>query len=240
MFPAVDWTPSAKQAFLRGFQQQGERTWNYRFVLITPNDYSELDFADNKGGWMIRPNVICLFRLHIVQPGTTVLASKTISGNLNPHLPINVVRLPSEVTTVRRLTRPDKDWDTRFQKPVGVVKGPSWRSNSGNYDDMDLLKPAHNTIGHEIGHALGEGHIKCLGSNPLPICATDPNAPATYGTVAGANDADNLMGGGNQLTTINAQPWTDRILEHTGIYFNPTTAAVSTPPRRLRALAGAP
>jgi hypothetical protein len=60
------------------------------------------------------------------------------------------------------------------------------------------------------------------GANPLPICSVDGNADATYGTVAGANDADNVMGGGHLLTTLNAQPWIDRIKGHTQHSFRVT------------------
>jgi hypothetical protein len=49
----------------RRLQQIGQEFWNHRFVLITPEDYAGLDVTLGGGkGPVIRPNVLCLFRLH--------------------------------------------------------------------------------------------------------------------------------------------------------------------------------
>ena len=232
LFPLLNWTPDTRKTFADTFKKMAESTWNYKFMLMTPRDYTDLDFTDYKGGWMVRPNVICGFRVHLVGSGTTVPPSKTISGNLDPHQTINVVRLDRSTTNVHRY-RKDKTDNGWFTKKVGPMTGSSWRSNANSYDDLDLSTPGHNTIGHEIGHVLGEGHIKCLGNNPLPICAKDANDDSTYGFVdSDSNDAGNVMGRGTAVTLANADPWTWRMMRHTLINF-PVTQAVHTPPRRL-------
>jgi hypothetical protein len=78
LFPIRDWDFKSQADFNRRFLQ-GEKFWNYKFLLQTPIDYDGLDFTSWSGpGWICRPNVICLFRLK--------------SGGSPTHLPITVVR----------------------------------------------------------------------------------------------------------------------------------------------------
>jgi len=78
-FPIVPWDTASKAKFAKDFQG-GENIWNYRFVLITPQDYDGLDYESSNLDWKVRPNVLCLFRL--------VPAVRAV-----PHLSIDVVRL---------------------------------------------------------------------------------------------------------------------------------------------------
>lgn len=78
MVPIKDWDLESRSKFVKRFAQ-AESFWNYKFLLITPDDYDAFDFTSWAGpGWICRPNVICLFRLK--------------SGGSPNHLPINVVR----------------------------------------------------------------------------------------------------------------------------------------------------
>jgi hypothetical protein len=78
MCPIKDWDLASRSDFVKRFAK-AESFWNYRFLLITPQDYDAFDFTSWAGpGWICRPNVICLFRLK--------------SGGSPNHLPINVVR----------------------------------------------------------------------------------------------------------------------------------------------------
>lgn len=73
-----DWDVESRSAFVKRFAK-GEDFWNYKFLLITPQDYDAFDYTNWGGpGWICRPNVICLFRLK--------------SGGSPNHLAINVVR----------------------------------------------------------------------------------------------------------------------------------------------------
>jgi hypothetical protein len=226
LFPIQSWTAESKKQFADRFQSIGESTWNYRFLLLTPQDYSAFDFSDPTGVWLVRPNVICLFRTRVVDSGLPVDASKTISGSLIPHQTINVVRLQTTTTTVHRTRIPAGDtrgWTLNFRS----MDNHTFRSDSADLDHLDL---GGQTLPHEVGHMLGQGHIKCLGSNPIPICSTNPNAPATYGTTSAPDDGGNVMGGGNAVTVLNAQPWKRRIAQHTyHLGFTPTMTTGTLP-----------
>ncbi|MEW6130296.1 MAG: hypothetical protein AB1757_24890 [Acidobacteriota bacterium] len=78
LFPIKDWDFKSQIEFNRRFRQ-GEKFWNYKFLLITPKDYNAFDYTSWAGpGWICRPNIICLFRLG--------------SGLSPTHLPLTVVR----------------------------------------------------------------------------------------------------------------------------------------------------
>lgn len=81
-FPIVPWDAMSKAKFAKVFQT-GENIWNYRFVLITPQNYDGLDYESSNLDWKVRPNVLCLFRL--------VPAVRAV-----PHLSIDVVRLEKQ------------------------------------------------------------------------------------------------------------------------------------------------
>ena len=233
MFPILDWNADSRNRFIRSFQEVSESFWNYRFLLLTPKNYTEFDFSDRSGIWMVRPNVICLFRLRLVGNQGTTAPTQTISGNVTPHRTINVFRLKSANGVIHRTTIPKTDTNKSFTKKIDDLGPFTFRSDEFNYDNFDRLSPGGHVFGHEIGHALGESHIKCMGTNPLDICRSDINADETYGIVDRANDAQNVMGRGVKFTTINAQPWLRRIARHTyNLSFSPTMT-VGTPPRSL-------
>lgn len=76
--PIRDWDWPSRGDFTRRFAD-GEKFWNYKFLLITPQNYDAFDFTNLGGvGLRCRPNVICLFRLK--------------SGGSPNHLRINAVR----------------------------------------------------------------------------------------------------------------------------------------------------
>lgn len=81
---------------------------------------------------------------------------------------------------------------------------------------MDHLAPWRNTLGHEIGHALGMLHIKTLLGDTQ--CIADEHRGIYPERCYGETEAEiaNIMGGGNTLSAVNAQPWLERIAAHTG------------------------
>jgi hypothetical protein len=81
-FSIRDWDFNSQIEFNRRFRRC-EEFWNYKFLLITPLDYAELDYTSMAGpGWVCRPNVICLFRLY---PGgsPTHLSIKAVRPELS-------------------------------------------------------------------------------------------------------------------------------------------------------------
>jgi hypothetical protein len=197
LFPILPWDPSSIMRFRNDFQR-GENIWNYRFVLITPQDYGALDYQSFAGtGWIVRPNVLCLFRL--------------TPDNSKPHLRVDVVRLDPAV-------------DAR-----------GFRSDSTLLDNLDLYRP---TFGHELGHALGLGHIKELLGDQQ--CIADAKRNIYPNRCYGETEAEkaNIMGSGTAFTLLNAKPWLDRIASQTadanGLNTRWTaTLDTKTPPRKI-------
>jgi hypothetical protein len=76
-------------------------------------------------GWPLRPNVLCLFRLDLVNHGY--------------HKVINLVRLDKSATRVKNID-PQKN-NTEAAKDVGSFDAGTWRSDDADYDDSDLFTP---------------------------------------------------------------------------------------------------
>jgi hypothetical protein len=81
LFPIIPWDALSMSRFRNDFQR-GEKIWNFRFLLITPQDYTGLDYQ-SVDRWLVRPNVLCLFRL--------------VPDHAKPHLRIDVVRLDPSI-----------------------------------------------------------------------------------------------------------------------------------------------
>lgn len=223
LFPALDWSPAFKDRFSKGFQAHAEKVWNWQFVLVTPMNYTDLDYMSFQGkGWRVRPNVLCLFRCNMVTTG----ANKTI----------NVYNLDLRTTSVKKKTGETQSinsWNSR-----------TWRSDDVDYDDRDLFAPVvideqnkivGDTVGHEIGHALGQAHILGLKGNPK--CAlSGEDSPKRYCYGHGSADkfdAWNIMGGGNRVYLINAVSWQERMALHTGRKDWTATGVMNTPTRKI-------
>lgn len=250
LFPLLDWPAHLIDRFQREFIKVAERTWNWQFVLKTPGNYSELDYPS--GNLTIRPSVLCLFRMAVIGLSGGLYDSSPTAGPLrqgNPHRTINVVNLSLATTQVSLAPgvapNPPQKPATKL---IPRVEGLSWRSNANNYDDSDLFNPSFwnndhsilsNTVGHEVGHALGQCHIMGLrGIAAYNFGGAQANALPAYG-VASSDPLDvrNIMGGGNRLYLLNAVSWKERIALHTGLPANQwiPTGMMDTPTRKMSA-----
>jgi len=248
LFPLIDWRPHLIQRFLKEYAELAEKTWNWQFVLITPKNYSDLDYRCLKTGVTVRPNVLCLFRMSMMSETGEALDTSPRAGPMRagpPHRTINVVNLSYAAGTVHLATGVAATADRPVTKPIAQIDGLSFRSNDMNYDDADLFRPAwwqqdhniwHNTVGHEVGHALGQCHVMGLKGDPqYAFGGAKENSQAAYG-VGSADPLDswNIMGGGDRIYLLNAVSWQERIALHTGrpVAHWPATGVMHTPPRR--------
>jgi hypothetical protein len=243
MFPMVPWGDK-KREFQDYFLSHGEKAWNCKITLQTPANYAGLDIG-NLGlpgifGNTLRPNILCLLRLYPAVSRDPPAAHKVINAyRIDPRATkkIKVETKDSRVVKV--------DWDTT--QPV--VKPDSWdfRSDAWHYDSFDTIIPPtpvntyhdpicgcvvkvmHDTIAHEVGHLLGQSHIRGLQGDPdYALGGKKENDAEAY-----TSSPDNVMGRGNQVWPINAISWQRRIAQHTGTDPNSWWATMDYPSPQL-------
>jgi hypothetical protein len=250
LFPALDWPPHLVKRFQDEFVRVAEKTWNWQFTLKTPTDYDGLDITSYAGdGWRLRPNLLCLFRMSVLNAAGGPIDTTPAAGPLAvgpAHRTIDIVNLSLATKSVSKQAGFGAP-GAPATKTVTAMDGLAFRSDDVDYDDRDLFAPAwwgdpknhvlSNTVGHEVGHALGQAHIMGLkGVANYKLGASGMNDTASYG-IGSTDPLDqlNIMGGGDRVYLINVVSWKERVALHTGVPANKwdATGIMTTGPRKI-------
>jgi len=193
-FTLRDWGEVEYQDFCTRYQTQGQRFWNGKYWLQTPDTFAEFDCPIPPKTPTHRPNVYCRFKLEMV------------NSEARAHTTIDLVRLDRNTgtsTTFRSHSKLYDNFDLQTSKYSNIT------------DDKGKVHTFYQqTIVHEIGHSLGLDHIGVLVGN-VACKADNTNTNPCYGLGMSQTDASNVMGYGMSLTAIDAKPWLSRIAEHT-------------------------
>ena len=188
------WQPQEWFAFTDEYVREGQKFWEGRFWLLTPNKYAELDQPTGKPYY--RPNVWCRFELSLAK------------SPADAHTNISVLQLVAGEKEGHGF-RSDAVLYTKFD-----LKADFSRDHNGRWHRQ-------RTFIHELGHALGLDHVGVLTNAPTCTAAVaDPKKDGTNSSEcydgASTAEADNVMGRGMTLTRLDALPWRKRLAEHTG------------------------
>jgi hypothetical protein len=131
----------------------------------------------------LHPNILCLFRM--------------VAGVKTPQT-IDVVKIDPAVFE-------DNKYQVRNYKTKETKRAKDgFRSHWQLLTDRDVYTA---TLGHELGHLIGEDHIRALEGDEQ--CKVNPGLNRCYGLTP--EELWNIMGAGTEITKINVKPWIDAL-----------------------------
>lgn len=199
-----DWTTEEWDNYQKG-STQAANVWNNKFWLIPPDSYNELRWSYPPREPTHKPNFKC---------------SLEVNFNAKPedaHKVMFVFRLHNSYTRGPFRAHAGGEGHAGFLDSADAKP-------SVIHDILDNLGRKHTytqvAVAHELGHLLGQAHIGVLKHTELCRVAAEASSEGTntlrcYGADDDPRIADNIMGMGMAFDVVNAQPWKDRIAQHT-------------------------
>lgn len=199
-----DWTTEEWDNYQKD-STQAANVWNNKFWLIPPDSYNELRWPYPPREPTHKPNFKCSLEVDF-------------NAKLeDAHKVMFVFRLhDSYKVSPLRAHAGGEGYagflDSTDAKPSVMPDVPDNVGVKHQYSQVP--------VAHEIGHLLGQDHIGVLKHTELCRVAAEasnagPNTLRCYGAFDNPRIADNIMGMGMAFDVVNAQPWRDRIAQHT-------------------------
>jgi hypothetical protein len=232
LFRMVDWDANEVDLMRKMFQVHAENFWSYRFCLTHQRrDYSGLDSPTPNLESAIRPAVECVLDITLLDQNDHGESRKIHVFKLDPAATSYIDRKGKTQTIGARSSftwRSDAkdydnlDWDGGTdQANKSDYDAADWNATTTgqpslfSHVDGSYVEYFHDTIAHEIGHALNQQHIMSLKYNKNKVKAgSSGNGTNDYkGKLL--IDSLNVMGSGNLVSVENGISWVERLAQHT-------------------------
>lgn len=196
---AVAWAPGELDKFRTKYKHLAETAWTNKFWLKTPVSCADLIHPfDGQAGPKARVNLRCRLIINL------------LTDTNDAHKVIDAVKYVPNPASIP----PRANDRTYFQDTL----------NRAPHTDLGGRRYYQDTVVHEVGHALGLPHVGVsVGTmiTPLvpgsPVCSVATQNQVICYEGSNVRQTNDIMGLGNTFSTRDAQPWLDRVTQHTAI-----------------------